>query len=351
MKESESLYRAFEQINRNLSLYEKVWQQQRSIVAQFTRQLNEQLSLLNRINFSVHVPDIYIAISRIDTSSLVEALDISREISRIVSSAAAWHDAYAKQIQEYVRGLDTLIKRLSVDFSAYRLALESISASGIFAELLRLVQFNNDAAEAFKAAGWPIAPSMPRELRERVVELYQQGNTRYVSRVIMGYYQREGHKNLIAMVNSWREHPLFMHRMHIIDDALAAHCDGKYTLSVPALLPQIEGVLNDYVRMNNLPARFGRIQQVYRVAISDLESYNLSSWAIANTLLFQLQTNTYAYTDFESELNKSVNSRQTTRHTVLHGVTINYHRPIHSFKAFILLDALSALQQIEDNNE
>lgn len=350
MKEADSLYKAFEQINRDFSVYEKAWQQQRSSAAKFRQQLNEQLSILNRINFSIQVPDIYMAIPKIDPASLIKAMDISEKISRAAKSIT-WQDTYTKEIQEYIRGVDTLVKQLSIDFSAYSLALESISASRIFADLIRLVQFNKDATEAFKAAGWPIAPSMPRKLRERVVELYQQGNTRYVSRVIMGYYQRDDHKNLIAMVDSWREHPLFIHRMHIIDDALGAHCDGKYTLSVPALLPQIEGILNEYVRMNNLPARFGKIQQVYRAAIGDLESYGLSSWAIAKALLFQLQTNTYIFTDFESELKKSVNNRQTTRHTVLHGVTINYHRPIHSFKTFVLLDALSALRQIENHGD
>lgn len=348
MKVSSSLNRAFRQISESLDIYERMWRQQHSIVSQFSQQLNEQLSLINRINLSIKVPDIYIATPKIDTSSLTQTLDVSRKIYQTFLTVGLGEE-YKSQIQELTRGLNAVAQRLAVDFSAYHLAFENIASSDVFEELRRLVQFNTDAADAFKEAGWPIAPSMPRELRERVVELYKNGNTRYASRVVIGYYQRNGHKNLVAMVDSWRDHPLFVSRMHIIDDALATHCEGRYTLSIPALLPQIEGILNDYVHANNLSARFGRIQQVYNAAIGDLDSYSLSNWAIVNTLLFQLQTNTYVYTDFEAELNRSVNNRSTTRHTVLHGVTINYHQPINSFKVFVLLDALSALQQIDDH--
>jgi hypothetical protein len=67
---------------------------------------------------------------------------------------------------------------------------------------------------------------------------------------------------------------------------------------------------------------------------------------ITSTLLYQLQTNTYAFTDFEIEMKRSINTRQVTRHTISHGIALNYDRPIHSLKAFLLLDALSALQEV-----
>ena len=120
---------------------------------------------------------------------------------------------------------------------------------------------------------------------------------------------------------------------------------------MPAIMPQIEGILNEYVRVNNLSVRFGKINEVYSAVIGDPDGYTLSNWAIAITLLNQLQTNTYVYTDFGAELRKSARSRKTTRHTVLHGITINYDKPIHSLKAFVLLDALSALQGFNSDND
>jgi len=193
---------------------------------------------------------------------------------------------------------------------------------------------------------------MPGELRGRVVELHKQGKTQYASQSIMGYYQRNNCENLARMVDDWESRPLFEPRMHILRDSLEAHREGKYTLSVPALMPQIEGILNDYVKDNNLAARFGKIQEVYEAAIGDPEDYGLAQWAIAETLLCQLRTNTYVYTDFADELRRTAPNRRTTRHTVSHGVAIEYDRPIRSLKAFLLLDAISALESVDwDDDE
>jgi len=75
-----------------------------------------------------------------------------------------------------------------------------------------------------------------------------------------------------------------------------------------------------------------------------VDAHNLATWAIANTLLYQLKSNTYAYIDFKNELAKSVRPRKTTRHTVLHGVAVSYDKPVNSLKIFIILDALAALK-------
>ena len=163
----------------------------------------------------------------------------------------------------------------------------------------------------------------------------------------MRYYQRQNHEQLINAVQEWESNHLFAPRMHIVKDALNAHCNGTYTLSIPALLPLIEGICNDYVRFNNLPVKFGNIEQVYNAAIGDVNSYDLSTWAIATTLLYQLKTSTYVYSPFEAELDKSLLARSTSRHTVLHGITINYDKPVNSLKLFLILDALSALNDIE----
>ena len=309
--------------------------------ASINQQIIEQFSRL-----TIPVPVVDLRLPAIDTSLWVRALDVSESIVKLVQPVFEVQEALARQVQEMTRGLDDLTRRMSADLAAAALSVQQTISLGVFDDLRQLLQAHQDAAEAFNAAGWPIAPSMSFELREHVVTMHKQGKTRYVSRTIIGYYQRNNHQHLIETVESWKVHPLFAPRMHILQDALQAHCRGLYTLSVPALIPQIEGVLNDYVLVNGLVAKLGKIQQVYKAAIGDADEYDLSKWVIATTLLYQLQANTYVFTDFESELKKSVNRRQVTRHTISHGVALKYDRPIHSLKAFLLLDALSALQEL-----
>lgn len=309
-------------------------------MASVSRQIVEQFSKL-----LVPVPVVDFRLPTIDASSWARAFSVSDSIVRLVQQVFEVQDALAEQFREMFRGFDDTMRRISANLAATTISVEQTISLGVFDNLIQLIQAHQDAVEAFKAAGWPIAPSMPSELIERAVAMHKEGKTRYISRMIIGHYQRNRHQYLIETVESWKSHPLFAPRMHILNDALQAHCRGLYTLSVPALVPQIEGVLNDYVLTNGLVARFGKIQQVYEAAIGDVDKYGLSKWVITSTLLYQLQTNTYVFTDFKTELKRSVNTRQVTRHTVSHGVALRYNRPIHSLKAFLLLDALSALQK------
>ncbi len=297
-------------------------------------------------SFTSIIPAVDFCVPRIESTLLIRALDLSLDIEGLVRPALEWRNTLTQQIQDMTRSLDSLSQRIIADLTAASLTFQEILATDIFDDLFEFLRVQEDAADAFKAAGWPIAPSMPTALRDRVVRMHQAGRTRYISRSILAHYQKDGNAHLICAVRSWRGHALFAPRMRIIEDALQAHCDGRYTLSVPALAPQIEGILSDYVLANNLPAKFGKIKEVYRAVIGDPDARDLATWAIANTLLYQLQTSTYAFTDFEAELRKSINSRKTTRHTVLHGIAPGYDKPVHSLRIFLLLDAISALQEV-----
>lgn len=57
------------------------------------------------------------------------------------------------------------------------------------------------------------------------------------------YFRRDDHAALSKMVSKWGEH--FTARQYIFRDALWAHEQGRYTLSIPALAAQVEGILRD----------------------------------------------------------------------------------------------------------
>ena len=338
----------FEELSKSLSQLSGVSEiahRQNAIIASMEKQLSEYVSSVNLINFSIQIPDIYSSL-QINTTEWAKALEISSGVFNSVKAVSTWSEVYSKQLQSMSESLSVFGKRMAADFAAMNLSALKLPSLGIFDELIKLFEYHKDSADAFKAVGWSIAPSMDQELREKVVLFHQQNKTRYISQVILGYYHKKSFAKLKETVGTWETNPLFASRMHIFNAALKAHCEGTYVLSVPALLPQIEGILNEYVKVNGLEAKLGKIEKVYKAVVGDTEEYPLSSWAIANTLLFQLQTNTFTYTDFEIEFRKSANKRKATRHTILHGISTNYDKPIHSLKAFVLLDALSVLQEV-----
>jgi hypothetical protein len=328
-----------------LSKMTETMYQQSSQLASIGKQLSNLVTAANRINFSIQLPEIYSSLQIIDTSQWLKTIKISTEIFDTLKTVKTWNIAYSSQIRTMTENLSLVAKRITADFAAMKISAFDFSSLGIFEELNKLLEYSKDAVDSFNSAGWTIAPSMNYELREKVVLYHQQNKTRYVSRVILGYYHKDDFSKLKNTVEAWEKNLYFAPRMRIFRAALKAHCEGNYTLSVPTLLPQIEGILNEYVKANNLDARLGKVKEVYSAVINDLDEYPLSSWTIANTLLFQLQTNTYTYTDFEVEFNKSSNSRRTTRHTILHGIATDYDKPIYSLKLFVLLDALSILQE------
>ncbi len=317
---------------------------QSAMLASVGKQLSDYISTVNHFNFSIQLPEIYSSL-QINSTEWLKAIEISSSVFESIKSLNVWSDTYSKQISSMTESLSLVGRRIVADFAAMNLSAFNLSSLGIFDDLAKLLEFHKDSAEAFKSAGWTIAPSMNNEIKEKVVLLHQQNKTRYVSQAILGYYHKNNFEKLKNTVTTWENNPLFSSRMHIFKAALEAHCNGNYTLSVPALLPQIEGILNEYVKVNNLTAKLGKIEKVYNAVIGDLDEHPLSSWAIANTLLYQFQTNTFTFTNFEVEFKKSSNNRKTTRHTVLHGIATNYDKPVNSLKAFALLDALSSLQK------
>ena len=280
-----------------------------------------------------------------------EAFQASSAIADLSRSLTALNEAAFQRISSITEDFDNFARSLTANLAVFDITTRFFEQLDIFRFIREHAAEEEAAIEAFQDAGWPIAPSMPRALIRRVVELHQQGRVRYASQSILGYYRRKECACLAETVEHWRDHPLFASRMSIIEDALWAHRQRRYTLSVPALMAQIEGVMSEYVVVNGLPVKLGKISQVYEAVVGDPMDRDVATWAIAETLLYQLRTNTYLPTPFEDELARSIPRRHCTRHTVLHGIMPGYDRESHSLRAFLLLDALSVLRDLEISEE
>jgi hypothetical protein len=219
----------------------------------------------------------------------------------------------------------------------------------VFAELTRVIaeiEDQKNLIDAFHECNLWVCPSMSKEVLEKAVALQKEGKAKVIPLVINNYYRRCNHENLCRAVEAWRTNPYFAGRMPIFEQALEAHIQGYYALIIPALLAQAEGIASEYVHRNNLAAKLGKSEKVITEAVES--SFTLSTWAIVDTLLNYVVNSGYMYTDFNVEIVKP--HRAITRHTILHGIQPNYHSQINSLKAFLLLDALSILQEVQDNS-
>lgn len=107
---------------------------------------------------------------------------------------------------------------------------------------------------------------------------------------------------------------IFKERAEILKDAFCAHFEGKYTLSVPVLFAQLEGLFREY-RPVSLSESFKTIKR-------DVWDYKL---------LFEIKDKAHLFNSFIGNLYKGSQPKDTfNRNPILHGVNVQYYSQEHS---------------------
>jgi hypothetical protein len=178
--------------------------------------------------------------------------------------------------------------------------------------------------------GWPPPNDYPISLKNQVIEYYDANGPvatkLWVEAELLKFYNAE---RLRGLIDQWNEKPLLDKRIEIVRAAVEAHCDGKYVLSIPALLPQIEGLIADgFVHQGEMH------KPQYKKHISDLMDPD-------------------AALDYPSEINNFVTlqllarfehggaiSSDLSRHAILHGGDTTYGTEVKSLKAILLFHSV-----------
>lgn len=150
-------------------------------------------------------------------------------------------------------GIDTF--RIFFDFSPNQTNFQSSTQENTLsgeqiAELLRakLVEQAINIQESFqsqlqKFGLWTVPTLLPYPLSSIVFQL-EKNNIDGAKSTLISYCTPDFFSKI--SVNWWTLKE-FEVRKPLIESAMSAHKDGKYTLSIPALLPQVEGIVTDWV--------------------------------------------------------------------------------------------------------
>ena len=145
-------------------------------------------------------------------------------------------------------------------------------------------------------------------------------------------------KNLPILINNWSKKSHFNDdRLNILRDAIKAHIDKKYTLAIPVLLGQLEGILID---------SFGITQKQIRNAIDKafpkkseekgLPFFLKTPHIVREILLREV----FNPNEKEGYANKGV---YPNRHTIQHGVNLTYYKDkFASTRLIMLIDFTSS---------
>ena len=202
--------------------------------------------------------------------------------------------------------------------------------------------------EAFEAGRLWIAPSMSGALVARVLKLHEEGaGPGVIASVVSRSYARGGWAPLVGAVERWGRNPLFKRRMPIFRDALEAHREGRFTLTVPTLVVQVEGICGQYVKRERLlPKLTGKTKRVVEAALRNAPCslVDVERYAALDGVLTFVERHLYVVTDFDAEYDKLVRETSLRAHAIRHGHQERYHTRMNSLRLFLLLDVLSLLE-------
>jgi len=198
-------------------------------------------------------------------------------------------------------------------------------------------------------SGWWLTSSLmdlPANWVSRAVYNYQKGSKVAITNLFRKIYQRENCKNLESVVIHWRKNKLFSPWQSHITDALNAHKNKKYTLSVPVLLLVAEGIATDFCKKSDVHKRSDRSNGGEKIKKAVRQKYTQFSHLLpSNLYLLESAINTTIYQDTNHiKIKKRLRINILNRRAVLHGLKKNYGTMKISLQALILLDVLSELK-------
>lgn len=217
-----------------------------------------------------------------------------------------------------------------------------------FAELVkRVMEQSVSERNAMLESGWWFTPSLmevPAYYLAETAEEYNAGNKLAVINLFKKVYQENNCENLKSVVLNWEKNPLFSPWKQHLEDALDAHKNGKYTLSIPVLLLIAEGIATDFCKKEEIynKADASRGGEKIKTALNKYYT-ETGHFLLSDLNLLEEAINTTIYQN-TNLIEERLLSNILNRHAVLHGSKKDYGTVEASLKAFMLLDVLSDLK-------
>ncbi|REK16518.1 MAG: hypothetical protein DWQ37_07315 [Planctomycetota bacterium] len=219
-------------------------------------------------------------------------------------------------------------------------------ADSLNLEFREMALVMHDANESqIQAIGlWPAPALMPYPLSAIAAECHNR-NLPEARRILVDYCTNDF---LRGLTSEWNANPVFADREQLFQDAIDAHCSGKYTLSISTLLPHIEGVVTDWLQSLKLadvvPFRQeSKAKQFSDVLTAANQQTHLDRRLIDATMAFVLRGPVFA--TFKKWIDP-ICEGFPNRHAIGHG---KYDRNLfsreNSVKVILLLDSLFRFMQ------
>ncbi len=174
------------------------------------------------------------------------------------------------------------------------------------------------------SVGWPPMMELPVSAIRQLVDDYNEDSAAFYAEVDAAIVHFHDDDVLRSILRRWENSALTTDRHQILSDAVDAHLSGKYNLSIPATLAQIEGVVATAHRHQGRMS--GASLRRYVDSILEIDASHLP---LRSVILDGIYARFY-WGDSEVP--------SLSRHAILHGACIQYGTVENSLRVILLLD-------------
>ncbi|PGK52164.1 hypothetical protein CN918_30700 [Priestia megaterium] len=229
-------------------------------------------------------------------------------------------------------GSQSPIKPLKIDLSPF--------FRPFFKDIAKMInEAGNDAVtyiEIIVKLGYPPHLNIPIEYMRMIVrdnsEYGEEYVAQYIDELMIHFYDE---KFVSEMAYEWENLSLAKSRVHLLRSVVKCHNQGMYEASIPALLPQFEGIIVDAF---DITTRMGYPKKLKHLKIFLEMKTNKIDKALEASLFEYYKKEIFAQfvsgKDFESDV---------SRHAILHGADLNYGKQSNSLKLILAFDSLISI--------
>jgi len=203
--------------------------------------------------------------------------------------------------------------------------------------------------------GWYLSQDIPIDYPGRIRNLIDEKKDKELEKLLIDYT-----KSIIPEIKE-KVQKSFPNRKKIVDDALKAHEENRYILSIPLLLIQAEGICREIIDIS--PFLGGRniksLSKIKDKLEKKLNQYQINSIklkidSITEIFLQYLLNETDINTNIDRIKKKQKKDRKyqpLNRNYIIHGWDIDYASEVNSYKAISFLNFIIDLKHILKNIE
>jgi hypothetical protein len=177
---------------------------------------------------------------------------------------------------------------------------------------------------------WPPPGHLPAALLDEIASAFEKEDIgpSDVERLFVTYYTPQRLRQLVA---AWSERGLSARRLRIMEQVVSAHCEGRFELSVPSILPQIEGTIAEiFGHAGRISGK--EIRQYVKAVLQRGSRFDKIGAAFFTDVLLDR----FEWGDPIPPL---------SRHAILHGADLDYMTAANSLRLILSFDQLQGAMQ------